>query len=157
MRAKCEQMRAAGLIRSKTEHGRDYIFDTVDIFHGNTWTWTTARLSAARVFLAATSVESQGLAIFAGGVNGVLQLPGNFSFRRLSCTGEHGNMHVVDIFDAKTKAWSTARLSSSRAALAATSLPLQGVAIFAGGFNGKSLLLRTLAIVCADHSMQLKF
>jgi hypothetical protein len=51
------------------------IFDIVDIFDGNTWTWTTARLSVARAFLAATSLPSKGLAIFAGGVNGAKQGP----------------------------------------------------------------------------------
>jgi len=46
----------------------------------------------------------------------------------------------VDIFDVATKTWSTARLSAGRAALAATSLPSQGLALFAGGFSGALLL-----------------
>ena len=40
---------------------------------------------------------------------------------------------VVDIFNATTGTWSTAALSQARYALAATSLPNAGVAIFAGG------------------------
>jgi hypothetical protein len=40
---------------------------------------------------------------------------------------------VVDIFDATTGNWSTAVLSEARDSLAATSLPNQGLAIFAGG------------------------
>jgi hypothetical protein len=40
---------------------------------------------------------------------------------------------VVDIFDATTGNWSTAVLSEARYYLAATSLPNQGLAIFAGG------------------------
>jgi hypothetical protein len=41
--------------------------------------------------------------------------------------------NAVDIFDAKSGDWATAALSSTRFALAATSLPNDGVAIFAGG------------------------
>jgi hypothetical protein len=42
-------------------------------------------------------------------------------------------LDVVDIFDARNGRWSTAVLSVARSALAATSLPNQGLAIFAGG------------------------
>jgi hypothetical protein len=47
----------------------------------------------------------------------------------------------VDIFDGATRTWSTARLSAGRAALTATSLPSQGLALFAGGFHDGALLL----------------
>ena len=40
--------------------------------------------------------------------------------------------NAVDIFNATSGAWSTAALSEAREALAATSLPNHGVAIFAG-------------------------
>ena len=40
---------------------------------------------------------------------------------------------VVDIFNVRAGTWSTAALSQGRHALAATSLPDAGVAIFAGG------------------------
>ncbi len=40
---------------------------------------------------------------------------------------------VVDIFDAISWKWKTAALSVARWNLAATSLPNQGLAIFAGG------------------------
>ena len=39
----------------------------VDIFDGTSGSWTTAALSVARSYLAATSLPNQGLAIFAGG------------------------------------------------------------------------------------------
>jgi hypothetical protein len=39
----------------------------VDIFDGTSGKWSTARLSVARYGLAATSLPSQGLALFAGG------------------------------------------------------------------------------------------
>jgi hypothetical protein len=42
---------------------------------------------------------------------------------------------AVDIFDAITGNWSTAVLSEARGLLAATSLPNQGLAIFAGGLG----------------------
>jgi hypothetical protein len=47
----------------------------------------------------------------------------------------------VDIFDGATRTWSTARLSAGRAALTATSLPSQGLALFAGGFHDGAFLL----------------
>ncbi len=43
--------------------------------------------------------------------------------------------NVVDIFDGSSGRWSTAALSVARDSLAATSLPNQGLAIFAGGYT----------------------
>jgi hypothetical protein len=45
--------------------------NAVDIFDGNSGRWGTAVLSVARFNLAATSLPKQGLAIFAGGSNGL--------------------------------------------------------------------------------------
>ena len=44
--------------------------------------------------------------------------------------------NVVDIFDVSSGRWSTAVLSVARDSLSATSLPNQGLAIFAGGSTG---------------------
>jgi len=44
-----------------------------------------------------------------------------------------GFTKAVDIFNASSGLWSTAALSVARDLLAATSLPNQGLAIFAGG------------------------
>ena len=41
---------------------------------------------------------------------------------------------VVDIFDWNAGTWHTAQLSVARADPSATSLPSQGLALFAGGF-----------------------
>ncbi len=41
--------------------------NTVDIFNASSGVWTTAALSVARYYLAATSLPNEGLAIFAGG------------------------------------------------------------------------------------------
>ena len=41
----------------------------------------------------------------------------------------------MDIFDAGSGQWTTAALSVARGYLAATSLPNQGLAIFAGGYG----------------------
>jgi hypothetical protein len=41
----------------------------VDIFNASSGLWSTAELKVARAFIAATSLPSQGLAIFAGGLN----------------------------------------------------------------------------------------
>jgi hypothetical protein len=43
------------------------VLNTVDIFNAISGRWSTAALSEARYFLAATSLPNQGLAIFAGG------------------------------------------------------------------------------------------
>jgi hypothetical protein len=45
-------------------------------------------------------------------------------------------LNAVDIFNAISGKWSTATLSVARMNLAATSLPDQGLAIFAGGSTG---------------------
>jgi hypothetical protein len=44
--------------------------------------------------------------------------------------------NTVDIFNAISGSWSTATLSVARLNLAATSLPNQGLAIFAGSYAG---------------------
>jgi hypothetical protein len=43
-------------------------FNVVDIFNVRTGTWSTAALSQARRYLAATSLPDAGVAIFAGGL-----------------------------------------------------------------------------------------
>jgi hypothetical protein len=47
--------------------GAGVVSKAVDIFNGTSGLWTTAALSVARGYLAATSLPNQGLAIFAGG------------------------------------------------------------------------------------------
>jgi hypothetical protein len=53
----------------------------------------------------------------------------------MRCAGG-GISNAVDIFDATSGRWTTAALSVARGYLAATSLPEQGLAIFAGGGTG---------------------
>jgi hypothetical protein len=48
--------------------------------------------------------------------------------------------NAVDIFDATSGRWTTAALSVGSLGLAATSLPEQGLAIFAGGDPGLRFL-----------------
>ena len=57
--------------------------DAVDIFNVKSGTWTTAVLSVARQYLAATSLPNEGLAIFAGGA-GALFLHYVFACRMIS-------------------------------------------------------------------------
>ena len=47
--------------------------------------------------------------------------------------GPSPSSDVVDIFDGNTGAWSTAKLIVGRGGFSATSLPSQGLALFAGG------------------------
>jgi hypothetical protein len=60
----------------------------------------------------------------------------------MRCAGLGGSTDAVDIFDVTSGLWTTAVLSVARADLAATSLPKQGLAMFAGGvFSGTHLVL----------------
>ena len=49
-----------------------------------------------------------------------------------------GPSNVVDIFDSNSGAWATAQLAAPRQFFAGTSLPLQGLAFFAGGDTGST-------------------
>jgi len=52
----------------------------------------------------------------------------------MPCAGASSAIvNTVDIFNARSGIWTTAALSVAREALAATSLPNDGLAIFAGG------------------------
>jgi hypothetical protein len=50
--------------------GGSILSAAVDIFNTTTGQWSTAVLSVARAYLAATSLPDFGIAIFAGGGNG---------------------------------------------------------------------------------------
>ncbi len=106
--------------------GSGHCYDVVDIYDGKLDKWHTAQLSLSRHYLAATSLPSQGLALFAGGDNGAA----------LTIFFD-----VVDIFDGNTGKWHTAQLSVARRGLSATSLPIQGLALFAGGYGAFFFLL----------------
>ena len=54
----------------------------------------------------------------------------------MRCAGGGVGSNAVDIFDATSGRWTTAALSVARWDIAATSLPVQGLAIFAGGYTG---------------------
>ena len=47
--------------------------DVVDVFDGKAGAWSTAKLSVARFDISATSLPSQGLALFAGGTGALLR------------------------------------------------------------------------------------
>ena len=90
--------------------------DVVDIYDSNTNKWTTAKLSEARMSLAATSIDTK--IFFAGG-------------NRSGISGNISNM--VDIFDNSTNSWTESTLSQTKEGLAATSIGNK--AFFAGGFG----------------------
>ncbi len=65
------------------------------------------------------------------------------------CTADAVSVfNVVDIFDAKISTWHTAQLSVARGGFVATSLPSQGLALFAGG--GGALLCMRMRRICCD-------
>ncbi len=111
--------------------GRAYGFDplaldvksaVVDIYNTSSDTWSTATLSQARSWLAATTVDNK--AIFAGGE--WLSDPRDWPDPWKMIFSD-----VVDIYDASTNTWSTATLSQPRAGIAATTVGSK--ALFAGG------------------------
>ncbi len=53
--------------------------------------------------------------------------------QRTNSTADNGGSNVADIFDGNVGQWRTAKLSVARWDLSATSLPSQGLALFAGG------------------------
>ena len=113
--------------------------DAVDIYDGTSRSWSTARLSRARFNLAATSLPIQGLAFFAGGESELVLTKQALLLQQLlllltQLPGDSGyDYDVVDVYDANKRTWATARLSVGRYGLAATSLPSQGLVLFAGG------------------------
>ena len=54
-------------------------------------------------------------------------------------------VNTVDIFNATSGVWTTAALSVARYGLAATSLPNEGLAIFAGGQGASYVLMSVIA------------
>ncbi len=56
-----------------------------------------------------------------------------------------GFFNNVDIFNATSGVWTTAALSVARGELAATSLPNEGLAIFAGGQSASYVLMSVIA------------
>ena len=58
---------------------------------------------------------------------------------------------TVDMFDSETNSWTTAQLSEARYGLASTSLPLQGLALFASGIGmADTRLMLWSGSVCHD-------
>jgi hypothetical protein len=56
----------------------------------------------------------------------------------------------VDIFDGTSRSWTTAALKVARSLLAATSLPNQGLAIFAGGRTTSAYITLFLHVDISD-------
>jgi hypothetical protein len=54
----------------------------------------------------------------------------------MCCAGPSSVFNAVDMFNATSGLWTTAALSVARFDIAATSLPEQALAIFAGGDTG---------------------
>ena len=71
----------------------------------------------------------------------------------MHCAGLGGSTDAVDIFDATSGRWTTAALSVARYQLAATSLPNQGLAIFAGGWIGMYVILFVELLILHDGVM----
>jgi hypothetical protein len=58
----------------------------------------------------------------------------------------NGVVNIVDIFNATVGVWTTAALSVARSAAAATSLPNDGLAMFAGGNGAQCVLMLVIAV-----------
>jgi hypothetical protein len=102
--------------REQTADFQDNMVDVVDIYNSATGTWSTARLSASRMWL--SGVSAGNAVVFAGGVGA-----GGFLAADVGI--------AADLYNSATGTWSTAELSAARFIVAATSLG--HLAIFAGG------------------------
>ena len=60
--------------------------------------------------------------------------------------GGSGFVDTVDIFNVTSGVWTKASLSFARCCLAATSLPNDGLAIFAGGQGASNVLMSVIAV-----------
>jgi hypothetical protein len=139
--------------------------DVVDLYHGATGAWSTAKLSLGRWSLAATSVGN--VAIFAGGlvtksaqfmnegggggdlvacvsilscVEYIILVQFILQPPASSCTPAADAVSAVDLYNCATGAWSTAKLSVARNSVAAASVG--NLALFVGGVTGGALLCR---------------
>ena len=85
--------------------------DVVDVLDTTTKTWSVEHLSQPRQYITATSLNRHDKAVFAGGFCS-------------PCTGQPGTdrSDVADVFDARTKTWTTHTLSQRRSNLAITSV-----------------------------------
>ncbi len=63
----------------------------------------------------------------------------------MSYAGSTGVVNTLDMFNVTSGMWTTAALSIARAYLAATSLPNDGLAIFAGGLGALYVLMLVIA------------
>jgi hypothetical protein len=71
-----------------------------------------------------------------------------------SPSSSRGHSSDVDIFNVKAGSWSTAELSRGRGHLAATSLPNEGIVIFAGGEGATCCVC--FVVVCLWRELLLK-
>lgn len=119
------------------------VFDTVDIYNVTSARWSTAVLSVARQQLSGASLPDLGLAFFAGGRNAGIAAAclrddsiacSMLRVQLFSCSDPRGvAFNAIDIYNAYTRQWSIAALSQARMYMAGTSLPEQGLVLFAGG------------------------
>jgi len=64
----------------------------------------------------------------------------------MRCAGANNvAVNTVDIFNATSGVWTTAALSVARAFISATSLPNDGLVIFAGGYGASYVLMSVIA------------
>jgi hypothetical protein len=68
---------------------------------------------------------------------GILSFCASFEFFCSPFYAKGKSFSVIDIYNGGSGIWTTAQLSSARYDLAATSLPEQDLALFAGGYDGK--------------------
>jgi hypothetical protein len=144
---------------SYAHHSDSTSSDAVDLYNSVTGAWSTAKLSMARYHLAAASVGN--VALIAGGritsaIYHVVDIYNHTSSRQFPATtsalsttsapstSSTSIASAPSITSAPSttcsNVWSTAALSRARGWIAATSLPNQGLAMFAGGNQGLQFL-----------------
>jgi len=124
---------AGGVLSSNTASNR------IDIFNAQSLTWSTSpvSLSVPRFSMAATSLDSHSLIFFAGG-------------REVSPSTVYATVDVLKLSSSGIITASILNMSVPRHGLAATSLPQQSIAIFAGGMTSAGSSSSVIDIYNAD-------
>jgi hypothetical protein len=148
LRCSACMQRVFGIFGSLLCASGGFSVNNVDIYNGITGSWKLAFLSAARSLLVATSLPDDGLAFFAGGVgapcaffkicfvpNIMLVVFKTFLTVHTSFIGSTSSVKgdVLDIYNATANEWTVETLAHPRGSMAATTLPRQGLVLFAGG------------------------
>ena len=115
------------------QHPKSSTYSTSPRDHGR----QNLLVNRANLFVQLLFSVSQCSLVVAHCLVGILSFCASFEFFCSPFYAKGKCFSVVDIYNGGSDIWTTAQLSSARYDLAATSLPEQDLALFAGGYDGK--------------------